>query len=348
MLEQQEPLAAGPRRRALVLEGGGARGAFEAGALLYLHDHPDVFAPEIVTGTSVGALNAASFAYGLTPELSAAWSRITSAAVYRKRSLVHHVFTLMAEKRFTHLYDTTPLQRLLDSFFGSRSLMDCPLRLKVTSFNLQTGASEVFDNESPVRLVDALMASCALQALFPPHTINGFQYIDGGNGANLPLRPALQEGATDLVIVRSAASSALNPWLYRDMVSIQKRAHLSLMSHVTNSDLARAQEVSDLLRRYRRQRMELREAIDSVVSDGEQRKHLLDMLEAQGPLSRDKRPVRMRVIAPPPGARMPAVLDFDPEMSLGLMRLGYLEAKRVLERPKPSRRRTPGRHHVRA
>ncbi len=334
MIDEQTPLVAGPVRRALVLEGGGARGAFEAGALLYIHDHPDIFAPEIVTGTSVGALNAAGFAYGLTPELSAAWCRITSSQVYRGRSLLHHAFTLLIEKRFTHLYDTAPLQRLLGAFFGSRNLMDCPLRLKITSFNLQTGASEVFDNESPVRLVDALMASCALQALFPPYSINGFQYIDGGNGANLPLRPALQAGATDLVLVRSAADSALNPWLYRDMVNIQKRAHLALMSHITSSDLARAREISDLLRRYRRQRMELRSAIEEVVSSEEQRLGLLRMLDAQRPLSRDKRPVRMRVIAPPPGARMPAVLDFDPEMSLGLMRLGYLEAKRILERSK--------------
>lgn len=349
MFEEPEANTPRPGRRALVLEGGGARGAFEAGALLYLHDHPDVFAPEIVTGTSVGALNAAAFAYGLTPELSAAWCRITSPEVYRKRSLLHHAFTLLVEKRFTHLYDTAPLQRLLDSFFGSRGLMDCPLRLKVTAFNLQTGSSEVFDNESPVRLVDALMASSALQALFPPHTINGFQYIDGGNGANLPLRPALQEGATDLVIVRSAAGSALNPWLYRDMVTIQKRAHLSLMSHITSGDLARAQELTELLRRHRRQRIELRSAIGEVVEDEGQRSRLLALFDAQPPLSRDKHPVRMRVIAPPPGARMPAVLDFDPEMSLGLMRLGYLETKRVLERPAPAhRRRNPRRRHVRA
>ena len=106
------------------------------------------------------------------------------------------------------------------------------------------------------------------------------------------------------------------------------------MSHITSSDLARAREISDLLRRYRRQRMELRSAIEEVVSSEEQRLGLLRMLDAQRPLSRHKRPVRMRVIAPPPGARMPAVLDFDPEMSLGLMRLGYLEAKRILERSK--------------
>lgn len=349
MFNESEAVTPRPVRRALVLEGGGARGAFEAGALLYLHDHPEVFAPEIVTGTSVGGLNAAGFAFGLTPELAAAWSRITSWEVYRRRSLLHHAFTLLVEKRFTHLYDTTPLQRLLESFFGSRGLMDCPLRLKVTAFNLQTGASEVFDNESPVRLVDALMASSALQALFPPHTINGFQYIDGGNGANLPLRPALQEGATDLVIVRSAAGSALNPWLYRDMVTIQKRAHLSLMSYVTSSDLARAQELTELLRRHRRQRLELRSAIEELVEDEGPRARLLGLFDAQPPLSRDKLPVRMRVITPPPGARMPAVLDFDPEVSLGLMRLGYLEARRVLERPAPGhRRRSFGRRHVRA
>ncbi|MBZ0251909.1 MAG: patatin-like phospholipase family protein, partial [Candidatus Methylomirabilis sp.] len=199
------------------------------------------------------------------------------------------------------------------------------------------GNPEIFDNDSPVRLVDALMASCALQALFPPHDVNGFQYIDGGNGSNLPLRPVIQEGGTDLVVIRSATPRGLNPWLYRDMLNIQKRAHLALMAHITSSDLARAQEISEMLSRHRRQRADLRRQVQEMVPNRRQRNRVLKALDSQPPLAHDRQPLRVRVVAPPPGARMPAVLEFDPDTSLALMRLGYLEARTVLEGRRGSR-----------
>ncbi|MEW6282907.1 MAG: patatin-like phospholipase family protein, partial [Candidatus Eremiobacterota bacterium] len=317
-------------RQALVLEGGGARGAFEAGALLYLHEHPEVFRADAIAGTSVGALNGAAYAFGRTPELAEVWCRLKNRDVYRNRSFFWMAVNLLARHTWTHIYDTTPLYGLLTAVFGDLRMLDCPLQLRIAAFNLQSGQAEIFSNESPVKVVDALMASSALQGLFPPHTLNGFQYIDGGNGANLPLRPALQTGATDVVLIRSAGRQRFVPRAYQDVVRIQMRAHLALLAQVTSSDLSRAEELTRLLAQVRRERACFQELVESVVSQPEERARLLEGLRTRCGADNGKRTVRLRVIAPPPGALLPSVLEFDPTVSFGLFRMGYHQAQRVL------------------
>lgn len=317
--------------RALVLEGGGARGAFQAGVLLYLADHPRRFRPDLVCGTSVGALNAAAFAFGLVPELVATWCRLLPRHVYRRRSVLRHAAALLLERRFTHLYDTTPLRRLLESVFGARTLRESPILLRITAFNVQTGRPEVLDGEAPVRVVDALLASTAVQGLFPPVELGGFQYLDGANGSNLPLLPALEKGATDVLLLRAARREPLTPWPYRDVVSLQKRAHLSLMARLTRSDLSRAREVTTALRRHEARMGRVRLAAEEL-RDPEERARFLRLCEGAPPLLPGRREVRLRVISPPRGGPVPDLLDFDPATSLRLLRLGYAEARRRFAR----------------
>ncbi len=316
---------------ALVLEGGGARGAFQAGVLLYLHDRPERFRTDLVCGTSVGALNAAAFAFGLVPELVATWCRLTNAQVYRRRSPLRHLLSLLVERRFTNLYDTEPLQRLLERVFRGLRMSDCPLQLRISAFNLQTGRIQDFGNDCGRHVHEVLRASTALQALFPPMALDGFQYVDGANGSNLPLRPALRAGATRILVVRSApGTDNLTPWPYRDMLSIQKRAHLSLMGRLTTSDLARAREVSRALTRMRRERSAIRRAAASLV-DPFERERMGAAIGSCGPVLPGRRAVQIRILEPPPEAPKPGLLDFDPETSLELLRLGYAEAQRCLE-----------------
>jgi predicted acylesterase/phospholipase RssA len=209
-------------------------------------------------------------------------------------------------------------------------MLDCPLQLRIAAFNLQSGQPEVFSNESPVKVVDALMASSALQGLFPPHTLNGFQYIDGGNGANLPLRPALKTGATDVVLIRSASRQRFVPRAYQDVVRIQMRAHLALLAQVTSTDLSRAEELTLLLNQVRQERACFENLVESTVSDPAEKERLLHGLKERCGVDHGKRVVRLRVIAPPPGALLPSVLEFEPKVSFELLRMGYHEAQRVL------------------
>lgn len=325
-------------RRAVVLEGGGAQGAFQAGVLQYLEGRPEL-RPSIVCGSSVGALNAAAFAFDMVPELVAVWSQLTRAQVYARRGAFQHLRALLFERRLASLYDTAPLRRLLERFFGERSLMDSPTCLKITAFNLQTGEPEDFDDETPVTVVDALMASSAIQGLFPSPLIRGSQYLDGANGANLPLRAALSAGATEVLLLRASHRRQLTPWIYRDIVSLQKRAHLSLMARLTSSDLARARELSLALRRHELRLARLREAIELGVSASDERSRLLEQLDSLPPLMPNRQPLRMRVISPPPGAPMPELLAFEPAVSTRLLKLGFDAARRRLEKPgRPSRK----------
>lgn len=323
--------ARGGCRRALVLEGGGARGAFQAGVLWYLNNHPERFPVDLISGTSVGALNAAAFAFGKCEELVRLWSTLHTRQVYRRRSGLELAAEFLRRGTFTHLYDISPLRRLLEDIFGDRLLAESPMPLLLSAFNLQTGHPVVFDENSPIRVVDALLASSALQGLFPPHTHRGFQYLDGGNGLNLPLAPALAAGARDLLLVRMTMSHDFTPWSYRDIVGIQKRAYSIMLGRTTTSDLSRARELSDVLSAAALQRDVIATAIQTTVSSAEERRTLLEGLDLLPPLVEGKHPLRLRVLEPPTGVPVPELLEFDPTLSLNLLRLGYQRAHELLE-----------------
>lgn len=319
-----------PFSRALVFEGGGARGAFQAGVLRYLADHPEDFPVDLVCGTSIGAVHAAAFAFGKVDELFDMWGRLEPQHAFRRRSWRELAWELVTRKRFTHLYDVRPFRQLLESLFGERRMADSPRPLLISAFNLQSGQAEVFDQRSPIRVVDALLASTAIQGLFPPHFHRGFQYLDGGNVCNLPLGPVLAAGARDLLVVRTSAPAEFLPALFRDIVSIQKRAYSILVERTTTADLSRAQELSEVLARAHLQRAQWRERLEKV-RDPEERADLLAFLEALPCLVPGRCQLRLRTLEPPPGALLPDLLELHPQLSSALLHLGYQRAALLLE-----------------
>ena len=71
-------------------------------------------------------------------------------------------------------------------------------RLFVTATHLRTGRLHVFGDDPNDRVLDALMASTALIPLHPPWEIDGEKYVDGGTVTPLPIRVALERGATEI------------------------------------------------------------------------------------------------------------------------------------------------------
>lgn len=316
--------------RAVVLEGGGARGAFQAGVLWYLHNHN--MPVDVICGTSVGALNAAAFAFGKTDELVRLWSRLLGRDVYRRRPPIQMAWDVF-RRRFKHLYDNAPLRALLEDVFGDRMMSDSPIPLLVSAFGLQSGDVNVFHRESPIRVVDALLASSAVQGLFPPYQSpgGGEQFIDGSNGLHLPLAPALAARARDLILVRSTFRNEFHAYPFQDLIAIQKRAYTAMVSRTTDSDLSRATEISHILTAWELQINLLASTIRSTVSSEEEQKTLLESLDQLPSLLEGKHPVRLRVIQPPQGFPLPELLDFNPAVSLQLLRMGYERAHQMLE-----------------
>ena len=175
---------------ALVLCGGGSRGAVEVGlyrALVELRMPID-----LVVGTSVGAINGAAIAARVPPDdLARLWKGLSRRDVFvLNRQLLWKL--LWADS----LYDHRPLRKLLERAISVRTFAELTIPLIVTGTDFATGRP-VYWREG--NLFDAIMASVAVPGLFPPQLIDGAQVVDGGITDNVPIDVAIAEGATTVV-----------------------------------------------------------------------------------------------------------------------------------------------------
>lgn len=178
--------------RALVLSGGGGRGAYELGVFKAFMEKHHRF--DLISGTSVGAITAAAIASGLTmPELEALWARMHTFQVMQPRA---DVWRFAA---WTHLMHTRPLLRFLEREIDFEAIQRSPTEVRVAAVDVGTGDLRVFTNMelTPKRL----LASASIPLLFPMVEDMGRHYWDGGTVVNTPLQPAVEAGATEITCV---------------------------------------------------------------------------------------------------------------------------------------------------
>ncbi|MCK8458371.1 patatin-like phospholipase family protein [Sphingomonas faeni] len=202
----------------LVLSGGNALGAFEAGVYEALHEHD--LQPDWVIGASIGAINAALIA-GSAPDrrieaLRAFWrpalspgaltlrwasifetSRRTTAVGWSATAGRPGIFgpLLSAFTPWTDdqpsIFETNQLTITLEALIDFERLNAGPCRYTATAVDLETGDDVVFDSTATRIKPDHIRASAALPVAFPPVGIDGRWLVDGGLSANLPLDPVL-------------------------------------------------------------------------------------------------------------------------------------------------------------
>ncbi|MFI6095628.1 patatin-like phospholipase family protein [Lentzea sp. NPDC051213] len=184
-------------QRALVLGGGGVTGiAWEAGILHGLADAGvDLAQADLFVGTSAGSVVATQLAGGVaTAEMYASQlvppdgeipARLTGMMIARY-ALSYVMPGTPAQKRArlgrAAVRARTPSEASRREVFRSRlSIQDWPeSALKVTAVDTADGKFVAFDRDSGVPLVDAVAASCAVPLVWPPVTINGRRFMDGG------------------------------------------------------------------------------------------------------------------------------------------------------------------------
>lgn len=182
-------------KTALVLSGGGAKGAFQAGVISKLAQQGTQI--DLVCGTSAGSLNAAAFAFCGAGEMIDLWQDIRSwRDVF---SLNWSAVTMRADG----ILGTGPLRkkvkRVIDVAFE-----DYPSRipLSVSKVRLEDGRL-MFANGGDQCLVDSVIASCSIPGIISPviDEFTGDHYVDGGTRENVPLKRAIDLGADRVVVV---------------------------------------------------------------------------------------------------------------------------------------------------
>ena len=188
--------------RAFVLSGGASLGASQVGMAQVLYE--EGIHPDLIVGSSVGAINGAWLAGGCSPdELAERWLSLRRQDLFPARlSLGFRAFL----GRSDHYVSDAGLRRLLERHTNFARLEDAPIPLAVVTTEVPSGA-EVVLRHGPA--VDAVLASAALPAVFPPVTIDGRVLIDGGVVNNTPITTAIELGATDVWVLSAGSSCAL-------------------------------------------------------------------------------------------------------------------------------------------
>jgi NTE family protein len=219
LADSRIPLDRAAVQTVLILQGGGALGAFECGVVKALEErgiHPD-----LVAGVSVGAFNAAIIAgnpRNATGALEAFWRELSldtpdalseelRRALSSLQSLAYGAPNFFRPRWFqpvlslaelpaywTSFYDPSPLKITLSKYVAFDRLTDSPVRLVLTAVDVETGELVTFDSYVDEITPEHILASGSLPPGFPWTTIDGKHYWDGGLVSNSPLDQVIELG----------------------------------------------------------------------------------------------------------------------------------------------------------
>ena len=259
-------------RTGLVLSGGGANGAFEAGVVAAIEDAG--LRPTVLSGTSAGALNVAAIAHGLgADELGEVWHSIRPGDVFRLRRDLWRALRpsgwlsgrgvagrALGGIGWTWLLETAPLRRtLVRALGGERVEVADDLTVSVSALDKPSGALVRFTNRLPpehrrspayrqVQLdVDHLMASASIPLAFRPAQLSGTTWWDGGLVANTPLAPAMAHEPDAVIVVTTSTRQrpAPRPESLGDTLGLLID---NVLDHSLAADLRQARLINELLR----------------------------------------------------------------------------------------------------
>jgi NTE family protein len=333
------------KRTALVVSGGGCRGAFAVGAIEVLRERGYTF--DLVSGTSTGGLIAPLVAIDRIDRLHEIYTETRTKDVLRVNLLG---FFRKA------LFDSAPLQRLIEDQIEQldmlRLLYDTACRVFICTVNLQKGRTEYWSQhaELPQRArsprapvvhhitSEEMLASCLVgssnQPLFMPPIeidVDGDvdQHLDGGLREIAPLKIVLDHGAERVFsIVLCPHEVEPTEESFSWLAPIGLRTIDLMTQEILQNDLARAEELNELLR-----------YLDETVERARMKLSAAQFREIFGrmrpALLRDKQPVDITVIRPEKHLTDDS-LKFDPEKMKAMLQLGREAAVRALDGPRPS------------
>ncbi len=184
---------------AFVLGGGGLLGAVEVGMLRALFEAG--ISPDLILGTSVGALNGALVAAdpsaGVIGRLVKLWESAAGSKEVYGDGAVRQVTRAM--RTGTHLHSAKPLRERLQQELGDLSFDDLVIPFQCCAASIERAAEHWFTEG---RVADAVMASAAVPGLLRPARVNGEHYLDGGIVNSIPVGRAVDCGATRIFVLQ--------------------------------------------------------------------------------------------------------------------------------------------------
>jgi NTE family protein len=185
-----------------VLSGGANLGSIHVGMVTALLE-ADI-KPDVIVGTSIGAVNAAFLAADPTVEqakrLRELWCDVRARDIFPLNPLA----SAQALLRQGSLFPSRAWRKFLTARIPYDRIEEAAVPLLITATDFEEGRSVVLDSGS---VVDAVLGSTALPGIFPPHGIGGRYYLDGALSDQLPLKPAIDAGVDTIYVMAVSAPS---------------------------------------------------------------------------------------------------------------------------------------------
>lgn len=283
--------------RALVLPGGGGRGAYQVGVSKALLERGLEF--DMAFGTSIGGINATLMAQGNFQRLEDLWCNIRGKDVFSLPS-AHQIGRLVLGHKLG-LLDTRPLEDLLRREVDLQKLKASKTKIgwcTTDLCSLETKLITIDDIVSTNELIDVLMATSAIPMAFPPRHIQGKGlWVDGGLVRNTPVETAIQMGADEVYMVL----------LHPEKINVCPVNMFEV--------LVRCLDI--VLEASARKEIETAELYNRLIVAGSEE-------------SRGRKNVKIHVFQPKKPVNT-TLLEIHPERSRRLIRQGYEEANELLD-----------------
>lgn len=187
---------------AFVLSGGASHGSIQVGMALVLEEHGIV--PDLIVGTSVGAINGAWLAGGgSATDLADVWRGLEREDLFPTKPLLGlRAFA----GRSNHFVPDTGLREMLAANVPFERIEDASVRLIVVAADALSGEEVLLTSGNAV---DAITASASLPAIYPPVDIDGRLLVDGAIINNTAITTAIEAGATDVWVLSTGYSCDL-------------------------------------------------------------------------------------------------------------------------------------------
>ncbi|MBV6506420.1 MAG: hypothetical protein ILNGONEN_01997 [Syntrophorhabdaceae bacterium] len=317
-------------KNALVISGGGSKGAFAVGAIEKLRDAGIEF--QVVSGTSTGSLIAPLVVTDEIQLLRSMYTSVTTQDIIRERPNFEFLLS-------DSIYDTNPVWSLINSFITPArydEIMHSTTELYLTTVDLQSG--EIVYWTQPTRnykhidsrevLMRAMLASASMPVFMPDVQINpgGHQYVDGGVREIAPFKVVIDNGATDIYsIVLSPENPSPSEKRYNNIPETLLRVIELFEREIVENDI----ETAVLYNRAISYIRGVNETAKRLLSQS-QYDQIFNATQNPDPFI-DKRLMNLWIIRP--DHELPAsTLEFSPFIMSQMMAMGRQAAENALNR----------------
>lgn len=199
----------------LVLAGGGAKGAYEAGVFKTLWELELIDNIEVISGTSIGSVNALLLAMNDRKVIRDSWSSLSYSRFinFQEGARNIKVTQLIDQIRNSDIgfLSQRGVREFIEEYVDFNVIKESRRDIFACAYNIDKGKAEYFKLKeyTEKEMLDIVLASCAIPFMFSPISINGSRYADGGivspeysnsNIDNVPIEP-LKDYDCDLIIV---------------------------------------------------------------------------------------------------------------------------------------------------